>query len=76
MGRGRLICRVGFGAWFRQEAGKPVAGGTAGAEFSRPRVRPNTSFKPTRSGRQRKPGSRHMVHHREPGLRCLPERAA
>jgi hypothetical protein len=39
-------------------------------------VRPNPSFKPTRYGRQRKPGPRHMVHHRVPGLRCLPPRAS
>jgi hypothetical protein len=39
-------------------------------------LRPNPSFKPTRYGRQRKPGPRHMVHHRVPGLRCLPPRAA
>jgi hypothetical protein len=37
---------------------------------------PNPSFKPTRYGRQRKPGPLHMVHHRAPGLRCLPPRAA
>jgi hypothetical protein len=47
--------------------------GTAFAGYT---VRPNPSFKPTRSGRQRKPGPRHMVHHRVPGLRCLPTRAA
>jgi hypothetical protein len=40
------------------------------------RVRPNPSFKPTRYGRQRKPGLRHLVHHLSPGLRCLPPRAA
>lgn len=39
-------------------------------------VGPNPSFEPTRYGRQRKPGSRHMVHHREPGLRRLPPRAS
>jgi hypothetical protein len=39
-------------------------------------LRPNPSFKPTRYGRQRKPGPRHMVHHRVPGLRRLPPRAA
>ena len=37
---------------------------------------PNPSFKPTRYGRQRKPGLRHLVHHLSPGLRCLPTRAA
>ena len=39
-------------------------------------LRPNPSFKPTRYGRQRKPGLRHLVHHLSPGLRCLPPRAA
>jgi hypothetical protein len=39
-------------------------------------VLPNPSFKPTRYGRQRKPGLRHLVHHLSPGLRCLPPRAA
>ena len=39
-------------------------------------VRPNPSFKPTRYGRQRKPGLRHLVHHLSPGLRCPPPRAA
>jgi len=39
-------------------------------------VTPNPSFKPTRYGRQRKPGSWHMVHYHEPGLRRLPPRAA
>jgi hypothetical protein len=38
-------------------------------------VRPNPSLNRTRYGRQRKPGPRHMVHHRVPGLRCLPPRA-
>ena len=41
-----------------------------------PSARPNPSFKPTRYGRQRKPGLRHLVHHLSPGLRCLPPRAA
>jgi len=40
------------------------------------RVRPNPSLKLTRSGRRCKPGPRHMVHHREPGLQRLPPRAA
>jgi hypothetical protein len=39
-------------------------------------VRPNPSLKLTRSGRRRKPGPRHLVHHREPGLQRLPPRAA
>jgi hypothetical protein len=40
-------------------------------------VRPNPSLKtPTRYGRQRKPGLRHLVHHLSPGLRCLPPRSA
>jgi hypothetical protein len=37
-------------------------------------VRPNWALEPTRSGRQRKPGPRHPVHHRVPGLRRLPPR--
>jgi hypothetical protein len=42
-----------------------------------PALRPNPSLKtPTRYGRQRKPGLRHMVHHLSPGLRRLPPRSA
>jgi hypothetical protein len=37
---------------------------------------PNPSLKPTRYGRRCKPGPRHMVHHRSPGLQRLPPRAA
>jgi hypothetical protein len=40
--------------------------------YGRCRMTPNPSFKPTRYGRQRKPGLRHFVHHLSPGLRCLP----
>ena len=47
-----------------------------GCKTSGSALTPNPSFKPTRYGRQRKPGPRHMVHHRVPGLRCLPPRAA
>jgi hypothetical protein len=36
---------------------------------------PNNSLNRTRYGKHRKPGPRHMVHHREPGLRCLPPQA-
>ena len=36
---------------------------------------PNPSFNRTRYGKRRKPGPRHMVHHRVPGLRRLPPRA-
>jgi len=36
---------------------------------------PNLSLNRTRYGRRRKPGPRHMVHHRVPGLRRLPPRA-
>jgi hypothetical protein len=47
---------------------------------SKPRVNPRWSLTPrstpTRSGRQRKAGPRHMVHHRVPALRRLPTRAA
>ncbi len=39
-------------------------------------VQPNPSLKLTRYGRRCKPGSRHLVHHREPGLQRLPPRAA
>ncbi len=39
-------------------------------------VGPNPSLKLTRYGRRCKPGPRHMVHHREPGLQRLPTRAA
>ncbi len=42
----------------------------------RPALRPNPSLKLTRYGRHCKPGPRHSVHHREPGLQCLPPRAA
>jgi hypothetical protein len=40
--------------------------------LSRCRALPNPSFKPTRYGRQRKAGLRHLVHHLSPALRCLP----
>jgi len=39
-------------------------------------VRPNPSLKLTRYGRRCKPGPRHLVHHRAPGLQRLPPRAA
>jgi hypothetical protein len=42
----------------------------------RPAATPNPSLKLTRYGRRCKPGSRHMAHHREPGLQHLPPRAA
>jgi hypothetical protein len=46
----------------------------------KPRVNPQWSLTPrstpTRSGRQRKAGPRHMVHHHVPALRRLPTRAA
>ena len=41
-----------------------------------PSARPNPSLKLTRYGRRCKPGPRHMVHHREPGLQRPPPRAA
>jgi hypothetical protein len=50
IGRGKPVGTVGRAAQFRQRAGKPVAGGTAGANSQRPRVRPNTSFKRIRNG--------------------------
>ena len=40
------------------------------------RVRPNPSLKLTRYGTQRKPGPQPLGHHRVPGLRCAPPRAA
>jgi hypothetical protein len=43
---------------------------------SRTRMQPNPSLKLTRYGRRCKPGPRHLVHHREPGLQRLPPRAA
>jgi hypothetical protein len=39
-------------------------------------VQPNPSLKLTRYGRRCKPGPRHLVHHRVPGLQRLPPRAA
>jgi hypothetical protein len=42
----------------------------------KPSVLPNPSLKLTRYGRRCKPGPRHLVHHREPGLQRLPPRAA
>jgi hypothetical protein len=41
-----------------------------------PAVRPNPSLKLTRYGMRCKPGPRHMVHHRSPGLQRTPPRAA
>ena len=41
-----------------------------------PSARPNPSLKLTRYGRRCKPGPRHMVHHRQPGLQRPPPRAA
>jgi hypothetical protein len=41
-----------------------------------PSARPNPSLKLTRYGMRCKPGPRHLVHHREPGLQRLPPRAA
>jgi hypothetical protein len=35
-------------------------------------VTPNHSLNRTRYGKRRKPGPRHIVHHRVPGLRRLP----
>jgi hypothetical protein len=39
-------------------------------------VLPNPSLKLTRYGMRCKPGPRHMVHHRSPGLQRTPPRAA
>jgi hypothetical protein len=69
----------------RQRGAGSVCGLPAGATgLCRPRpprvnpaLRPNPSLKtPTRYGRQRKPGLRHMVHHLSPSLRRLPPRSA
>ena len=63
-------CRLQRGAGSaRRVFGSPTPAGL-------PQARPNPSFKPTRYGRQRKPGLRHLVHHREPGLQRPPPRAA
>jgi hypothetical protein len=42
----------------------------------KPSVLPNPSLKLTRYGKHCKPGPRHLVHHREPGLQRPPPRAA
>ena len=42
----------------------------------KPAVKPNPSLKLTRYGRRCKPGPRHLVHHRVPGLQRPPPRAA
>jgi hypothetical protein len=41
-----------------------------------PRLMPNPSLEPTHSGKRRKPGMWHSVHHHTPGLRRSPARAA
>jgi hypothetical protein len=41
-----------------------------------PLVLPNPSLKLTRYGMRCKPGLRHLVHHRSPGLQRMPPRAA
>ena len=53
----------------RRILGNPTSAGL-------PSARPNPSLNHrTRYGKHRKPGPRHMVHHREPGLRRLPPQA-
>ena len=47
IGRGKPVGTVGRATQFRQRAGKPVAGGTAGAEFSCSRVRPLKKLTPS-----------------------------
>jgi hypothetical protein len=42
----------------------------------RPSCKPNPSPKLTRYGKRCKPGPRHLVHHRAPGLQRLPPQAA
>ena len=44
--------------------------------FAPATVRPNPSLKLTRYGMRCKPGPRHTVHHRSPGLQRMPPRAA
>jgi hypothetical protein len=45
-------------------------------ELPRTSLRPNPSLNHrTRYGKHRKPGPRHLVHHREPGLRRSPPQA-
>jgi hypothetical protein len=39
-------------------------------------LRPNPSLKLTRYGMRCKPGPRHMVHYRSPGLQRMPPQAA
>jgi hypothetical protein len=54
-----------------------VGAGVAAHSQSAPApLRPNPSLKLTRYGMRCKPGPRHMVHYREPGLQHLPPRAA
>jgi len=50
--------------------------GTRTANPSATTVLPNPSLKLTRYGMRCKPGPRHMVHHRSPGLQRMPPRAA
>jgi hypothetical protein len=50
--------------------------GTTHTPSGLPEARPNPSLKLTRYGRRCKPGPRHMVHHRGPGLQRPPPRAA
>jgi hypothetical protein len=52
----------------------PVVG--LAGRHNRREVTPNPSLKLTRYGRRCKPGPRHLVHHREPGLQRPPPRAA
>jgi hypothetical protein len=59
----------------------PLGGNHSGTQSnssgrSRHELMPNPSLKLTRYGMRCKPGPRHMVHHRSPGLQRMPPRAA
>jgi hypothetical protein len=61
----------------KQEHSKPASSNRIRQLSTAPRkVLPNTSLKLTRYGMRCKPGPRHVVHHRSPGLQRTPTRAA
>ena len=59
-----------------QGSKKAATGGKLQLHTVSSHLMPNPSFKPTRYGRQRKPGVRRLRHLRTPALRRLPQRAA
>jgi hypothetical protein len=75
IGRGEPVGGVERAARFRQSAGKPVAGGTAGGEFRCPEVRPNTSFKRSRNGMALGPCNA-LVYRAPHGPNAMPLRPA